>query len=241
MHEAARSEAAQRWRRLAAVVAALPLLLLWDATGLDLPLARWFGTPDGFPLQYDPFLQSWMHGGARQLGWVVLAVLITCIWCPVGALKQLARSERAWMMGAIVLSLLVVVTIKGVSRTSCPWDLAEFGGPARYVSHWAWGVQDGGDGGCFPGGHASTAFAFMALAVWLRTVSPRTSAWAWGTVLLVGCALGWAQQARGAHFFSHTLWTAWICWAVAVTMHILTWRRPGVVPASGNTPSSQQA
>jgi hypothetical protein len=120
MHEAASSPASQRWRPLAAVGAALPLLLLWDASGLDLPTARWFGTSEGFPLQYDPFLKGWMHEGARQLGWVVLALLITCIWRPMGALKQLTRSERAWMIGTIVLSLLVVVAIKGVSRTSCP-------------------------------------------------------------------------------------------------------------------------
>ena len=240
MHEAALSPASQRWRRLAAVGAALPLLLLWDASGFDLPLARWFGTPEGFPLQYDPFLKGWMHEGARQLGWVVLALLITCIWRPMGALKQLARSERAWMIGTIVLSLLVVVAIKGISRTSCPWDLTEFGGTAQYVSHWAWGVQDGGGGHCFPAGHASTGFAFIALAVWLRAVSPRAGAWAWGTVLLAGCVLGCAQQVRGAHFLSHTLWTAWLCWAVAVTMHIVTWRRGGARLASGNTPPSQQ-
>jgi membrane-associated PAP2 superfamily phosphatase len=180
MHEAEPSPASQRWRRLAVVGAALPLLLLWDASGLDLPLARWFGASEGFPLQYDPFLKGWMHEGARQLGWVVLALLITCIWRPMGALKQLTRSERAWMIGTIVLSLLVVVAIKGISRTSCPWDLTEFGGTAQYVSHWAWGVQDGGGGHCFPAGHASTAFAFMALAVWLRAVSTRAGAWAWG-------------------------------------------------------------
>ena len=30
-----------------------------------------------------------------------------------------------------------------------------------------------------------------------------------------GLLLGLAQQMRGAHFMSHTLWTAWICWTVA--------------------------
>jgi len=31
--------------------------------------------------------------------------------------------------------------------------------------------------------------------------------------LQAGFALGLAQQMRGAHFMSHTLWTAWLCWA----------------------------
>ncbi|MBY0463918.1 MAG: phosphatase PAP2 family protein [Burkholderiales bacterium] len=224
MHEIEPPPARHRWHRLAAVGAVLPLLLLWDASGLDLPLARWFGNADGFPLQYHPFLKEWLHEGARQMGWVVLALLCIGIRWPVGALKQLRRRERVWMVGTILLSLLVVVAIKGVSRTSCPWDLTEFGGTAQYVSNWAWGVRDGGGGHCFPAGHASTAFAFMSLAVWLRAVSPRAGAWAWAAVLAMGLLLGWAQQVRGAHFFSHTLWTAWLCWAVAVTLHTLTWR-----------------
>jgi membrane-associated PAP2 superfamily phosphatase len=240
MHEAASSPASQRWRPLAAVGAALPLLLLWDASGLDLPLARWFGTPEGFPLQYDPFLKGWMHEGARQLGWVVLALLITCIWRPMGALKQLTRSERAWMIGTIVLSLLVVVAIKGVSRTSCPWDLTEFGGTAQYVSHWAWGVQDGGGGHCFPAGHASTGFAFMALAVWLRAVSP-------APVPGHGASCCW----RAVCWAGHSKYVVPIFSATPCGQRGFAGRWPSrctfsrggeqVLAASGNTPPSQQA
>lgn len=215
-----------RWRPLTVVGAALPLLLLWDLSGLDLPLARWFGSSDGFSLQYHPLLSGWLHEGPRQLGWALLILLTASIWWPVGVLGRLSRRERAWMTGAVWLALLLVVGIKGISRTSCPWDLTAFGGTAQYVSHWAWGVRDGGGGHCFPAGHASTGFAFVALAVWLQAVSPRAGAWAWVAVLLAGLVLGWTQQARGAHFFSHTLWTAWLCWAVATVLHTLTWQRP---------------
>jgi len=27
--------------------------------------------------------------------------------------------------------------------------------------------------------------------------------------------MGLAQQVRGAHYMSHTLWTAWLCWSSA--------------------------
>jgi len=33
--------------------------------------------------------------------------------------------------------------------------------------------------------------------------------------LAAGLVLGLAQQARGAHFMSHTLWSGWVCWCVA--------------------------
>ncbi len=40
------------------------------------------------------------------------------------------------------------------------------------------------------------------------------------TPLLAGLLLGAAQQLRGAHFMSHTLWTGWICWSVAVLLEL---------------------
>lgn len=216
-----------QWRR---VFGGLLLLLMWDACGLDLSLARWFGGPDGFPLQYHPLLADWLHDHVRQAGWWLLAGLTVAVWWPVGSLKALQRRERAWMMAAVWLSLLLVVTLKGMSRTSCPWELAEFGGSVTYISHWDWWARDGGSGRCFPAGHASTAFAFLAVAVWLQAVSARTSRALWFTVVSVGLVLGWVQQARGAHYFSHTLWTAWLCWATAVTVYALS--RPVAVLAT---------
>lgn len=108
---------------------------------------------------------------------------------------------------------MAITVLKRLNHTSCPWDLAEFGGVARHVSHWLWGVRDGGAGHCFPAGHASTAFAYLAGWFVLRRSAPRAAGrWLLGA-LLAGMVLGLAQQMRGAHYMSHTLWTAWICWA----------------------------
>jgi membrane-associated PAP2 superfamily phosphatase len=111
-----------------------------------------------------------------------------------------------------VLSLLVVSMLKYASMTSCPWDLAEFGGVAQYASHWALGVIDGGGGKCFPAGHASAGFAFIGGYFALRHRQPRAARLWLAGALVAGLVLGWAQQIRGAHFLSHTLWTGWICW-----------------------------
>ena len=96
-----------------------------------------------------------------------------------------------------------------------------FGGMAPYVSHWDLGQRDGGGGHCFPAGHASTGFAFMAAYFGLRqSDSPRALVWL-GLALVVGFVLGFAQQVRGAHFMSHTFWTAWLCWTVGWISHVL--------------------
>jgi membrane-associated PAP2 superfamily phosphatase len=84
-----------------------------------------------------------------------------------------AGRDAAW----IALSLLA-------------WDLSEFGRSARHVSHWAFGVNDGGPGRCFPSGHASAAFSLFSVA----------------------------QTVRGAHYPSHSMWTAWVCFATSALL-----------------------
>jgi membrane-associated PAP2 superfamily phosphatase len=203
---------------------ALLALAAWDASGLDMPLAQVFGNAQGFPLRDHPWLAQGLHDGVRQLGWLLLLGLTLAVGWPVGALKALRRGQRAWMVGSVWAALVVVVVLKGLNRTSCPWDLTAFGGTAQHLSHWWWGVADGGPGHCFPGGHASTAFAFLPLAWWLRPVNP-VAARRWAlAIVLGGLLLGAVQQARGAHFLSHNLWTGWLCWATTWGLHRLSTR-----------------
>ena len=129
-----------------------------------------------------------------------------------------SRSDRLRWLGACLACLLLVPLAKRFSRTSCPWDVAEFGGSASYVPHWLLGTLDGGPGHCFPSGHAVAAFAFFSGYFLRRDTRPRLArVWLAG-VLLAGLAFGWAQLARGAHYPSHTLWSAWLCWAVCVAV-----------------------
>lgn len=192
----------------------LVFLLAWDASGLDRPMAHWFGSAAGFALREDWFLTSVMHDAAQRIGWIGWAVLVLMVFWPLGVMRRLERGERAGIATGALLALLAITVLKNASRTSCPWDLAEFGGAESYVSHWALGVWDGGTGHCFPGGHASTGFAWLAGYFGLRRNAPRAARLWLAAALLAGFTLGLVQQARGAHFMSHNLWTAWICWTV---------------------------
>jgi membrane-associated PAP2 superfamily phosphatase len=197
-------------------IAALGLLLAFDGSGLDLLLARPWANAHGFPLRDNWLLSSVLHDGARRLAWLPALWLIIGVWKPTGVLRRLGQPQRVQWAGTTLLALLAIAVLKHVSRSSCPWDLAEFGGHAGWVSHWAFGILDGGPGRCFPAGHASAAFAFISGYFVLRDVSPvQARGWLIGA-LLMGLVLGAAQQLRGAHFMSHTLWTAWLCWAIAL-------------------------
>lgn len=196
-------------------LAALALIALWDALGQDRLLAHLFGGASGFPLREQWFFVHVAHEGARRLGWLLVLALALGVWWPVGVLRRLDLGERLQWVTSALLALAAVGIAKNLSSTSCPWDLAEFGGIARYASHWAWGLLDGGGGRCFPAGHASAGFAFVGGYFALLRTQPRAARLCLVAALGAGLLLGLAQQARGAHFMSHTLWSGWLCWTVA--------------------------
>ncbi len=196
----------------------LGAVLLWDAGGLDLPLAHRAGSAQGFSWRSVPALVLWLHEVPRALSMGLLVLLgIGTVW-PWGFLRRLARRDRVQLVLSILAAIAVSTLVKRLSSTSCPWDLAEFGGVARHVSHWRWGVLDGGPGHCFPAGHASAAFGFVAGWFVLRRAAPGLATGWLLAALAGGLVLGLAQQLRGAHYLSHTLWSAWICWTVGLVV-----------------------
>lgn len=211
---------ATRWRAdLSACLFLGGVVAAWDALGLDLPLMRLIGGHAGFALQHQWFVSGVLHSGGRALGWIVFATLALGLWRPLPGLRSLERRDLAGVLLSALLCVALIDALKAQSLTSCPWSLAEFGGSARYVSHWALGLHDGGAGGCFPSGHASTAFAFLGLGVALRERRPRLARSVFGAIVASGALLGLAQTLRGAHYPSHTLWTAWLCLALSLALH----------------------
>lgn len=193
------------WLSLLPVVA-------WDLAGLDHALARAMGGgPDGFGLRAHWLLVDVAHQGGRAAGWLLLLALLLGIWWPRGPLRALAKARRVQFALGTLAAVLLVSSLKGSNPAPCPWDLALFGGTAQPISHWRWWAAPEAGGHCFPAGHASTGFAFLSGWLAFRPVdATQARRWLWGA-LLAGTVLGLAQQWRGAHFMSHTLWTAWFC------------------------------
>ena len=209
-----------------ATLALLAVVLLWDAGGMDLAVMQLWGTAQGFPLKGDPWLSKILHTRGQQASIVVYLLLWVLVCLPLGPWRLLSRRQRLASALAVTASVLTVSVLKRFSLTSCPWDLRLFGGPADYVSHWAWGVADMGSGQCFPGGHASSAFGFLAACLpFLLSGQARLQRLGWrllGTVVLIGLVFGLTQTLRGAHYPSHTFWTAWICWTIGLVVYHLS-------------------
>jgi membrane-associated PAP2 superfamily phosphatase len=211
------------WITLALLVAAAA----WDASALDLPLARLAGSAEGFAWRDSWLLAGLLHEGGRRLSWLLALGLCLGVWWPIGPLERLSLSGRVQLAVTTLVAALVVSLMKAGSATSCPWDLGEFGGAARYVSHWSL-LPDGGSGHCFPAGHASSAFSLVGGYFAFRRVDlPLAKAWL-AASLASGLLLGLAQQWRGAHFMSHTLWTAVVCWCMAYLLDAAWPRQAGI-------------
>lgn len=192
----------------------LPLLLAWDVSGADLALAQALGDHAGFALREHAVLVQVLHRGGRIAAALALAAQAVHAAWPVRAGTP-GRAERVLWLLMTLAGWLAVSWLKSKSLSSCPWDLAAFGGSADYIGHWsAWqnGTADGGPGRCFPSGHAVAGFGFFSLAFLWRRHRPQRAARFAAAALLAGAVFGAAQVLRGAHFVSHVLWAAWFCW-----------------------------
>jgi membrane-associated PAP2 superfamily phosphatase len=183
------------------------------------------GDAGGFALRHQWWLERVLHDAARQLSALLYGLVLLMVVAPVGWFQRLSRWQRLEVWVGTSLALLAVNGIKRYSLTSCPWDLSLFGGSVRYVSHWNWPLADAGPAHCFPGGHASAALAFLAVALpLLDSGKARQQRWGvqvLGMVLGAGVLFGLTQTLRGAHYPSHTFWTVFICWVVALANHQL--------------------
>ena len=210
------------WLPLAAFLAAATWLLglrgdLWVADhvyalqgGHWLPRSSWLA-------------ETVLHVGGRKASaaaWagVVLAWLTT--WA--------RRPWRAWRwpLGYLALSVAVstglVSLLKSCSSVDCPWDLVRYGGTRAYH-----GLLDGGVGPsahCFPAGHASAGYAWLALFFFFAATRPAWRRRGLAVGAMLGLLFGVDQQLRGAHFLSHDLSTAMVCWTVALGLRLVILR-----------------
>lgn len=207
-------------------------LLAWDAAQLDMPMARWWGDARGFAQRDSWLLTHVLHDGGRRLAWALTLALCLGVWWPWGRLRGIGTARRLQLACTTLAAALAVSTLKSFSGASCPWDMADFGGVARHagqgLSQWLYLAQgDGGSGRCFPAGHASAGFAFVGGYFAFRDTHPALARGWLAAAVAGGLVLGVAQQLRGAHFMSHTLWSLWVCWCVAWAMDIAARRVPG--------------
>lgn len=220
----------------------LTAAIVSESTGLDFWLENWFfdTSLNKFPLQNNYWLTTVFHKGLREvLALVYIAILLISAWQTrrwqadsLGWVRHLgAPRVLVYLSSVFLLAPVVVGLLKRTSTRVCPWDMDIYGGSIGVQHLLTEPLFDMAQAGnCFPGAHALTGFMLFAL-VPLLGASYRVAFSC--AVLLLGSFAGFVQMARGAHFLSHNLWTAAICWAITLAAYYSLVRRKDVQPQLG--------
>lgn len=168
--------------------------------------------------------EHWLTSGLLHTGGKRFTVLL---WVATAGMALLAFWRERWrylrrpllvLLASVLLSTVLVALLKKAVPMDCPWHLLRYGGQLPFVGLWQARPSGLPVNACFPAAHAATAFAWVALFLFFRRVSPR---WRWAglaAALAVGFAFGFAQQLRGAHFLSHDLTSLLLCWCIALAV-----------------------
>jgi membrane-associated PAP2 superfamily phosphatase len=189
---------------------------------LDWRLAHnlYLGQGEAWPLRKAFLTETLLHKRGHDLS-ILAWIVVLVSW--LVALKR--ESLRAWrkplgyLLLAVLLATLLISWIKSWSNIDCPWDVVGLGGDRPYIGVFETRPAGLPHGRCFPGGHASGGYAWMALYFFFLMIRPHLRWYGLATGAGVGVMFGIAQQLRGAHFLSHDLWTAMICWTVAFGLY----------------------
>lgn len=175
-----------------------------------------------FPFRYHWFTEGVIHVGGKYL---VVAIALIAAALLLASVRRRELVEWRGPLGLFIASLtlgpLATGLGKNLSTVRCPWDLARYGGFAQHeVNH----PEDGtvGRRGCFPCGQASAGFALTAAYFALRRRRPRAARWSLLTGLVYGVLLGAGRVAQGAHYPSHVVGTAMVCWSVGLVLYAAT-------------------
>lgn len=218
------------------VVAALCLVAIALWTDWDLRLADrvYDARARTFPLRHAWLTESFNHVILKRVfAGLAVATMTVVLWD--------AASPRGWtwlrrfQLRVIALSAVLVPAVisllKQASDSHCPWDLQRYGGTEPYVGLFAQLPAGVAPGHCMPGGHASSAFWMISFAILLLPYRLKYAVFALAALLTLGIAVGWLQQLRGAHFLTHTLWSAWISLLVVFLITLCLDRWPRRIPA----------
>ncbi|AYW93831.1 phosphatase PAP2 family protein [Yersinia pseudotuberculosis] len=195
------------WQVFGLLLVGLLFLALSRSEQLDWLISNYWFDPVGqnFPWEHNKWLDLLNH---RLLKMALIATAIAALlWGIYRRNGRLVTTALLFGLGPLVIGIL-----KATSAHSCPWDLVEYGGKALNYVLMDTAPPGAGPGHCFPGGHASSGFAVMALFFLFYPERPRLAMLCWFAGIGLGMLMGFGQIMRGAHFLTHNLWAGWWVW-----------------------------
>jgi membrane-associated PAP2 superfamily phosphatase len=175
----------------------------------------------------DPLPRALYYTWPKVLIWIGGVTLLALALMPQDC--KIRRMFPAWkrnvimvVIGTLALAPASIATLKATTNVFTPAEIRRYGGPAPYMKvceSYPANAHPARRGRGFPAGHASGGFALMALAALARTRMARIFCIAGGIV--IGSVMGAYQMLKGAHYLSHTIISAIICWIIYLTLRKL--------------------
>ena len=205
------------------------LLLAFQELPIDTYVARHWA--------YDATVNRWIgHGrwwaddllhtdGRHAILLVIAGLLVTIGGGLFSPRWSAARGTAIYLLATIALAWGLIGLLKHVTNVPCPWSLLGFGGERPHVGLFSPRPAGFGPAACFPGAHSASGFALFAFYFAFRDRRPRRARRLLAIAILIGAIFAFGQEARGAHFLSHDVSSAFLAWFVALGTY-LAWRHP---------------
>ena len=202
---------------------AILVLFTLENTRIDLWLAdQWFALEG----QQWAWRNHWLtydvihhYGKQMVIGFGIILLSLIALSYRVARFREW-RQPMVYLLVSMAVLPSAIASFKHISPVPCPWDLMPYGGDSVYRPTFTYSFGPAESGHCFPAGHASGGFALLAMyfAAYFFVRRPVLFLL---PGLIVGSLFALGQQARGAHFLSHDLWTLSFCWFGALVLFLL--------------------
>jgi membrane-associated PAP2 superfamily phosphatase len=217
------------WLPVSLYIAFIIPIIWWD---IDWHLANYWYQLEGeqWALRYSWLTQKIVHDGGHDLAvGLYIIVLLLYLFSFKSRLLAKYKGGLAYLSLSLPLATLTVSLFKRLTTVDCPWSVIDFGGQHQYQSWFTslWSpIAEAGH--CFPSGHASSAYMFFGVYFFSRHYWPKQSALILAFIVSMGLIFGFDQQIRGAHYLSHDISSAFICWLVCWfiwNLRVNTWTK----------------
>ena len=204
------------------IISAVLLNVFVPVSGaLDMHLIQpWFDASGRFVLRDNWYLDTLNHEIVKK---IIIAASVGFLGLWLASFKwarfQEQRLNYGYLFWVSLLSSSIVGLWKSQSDHACPWNMLH-----QHGTHLVWDLHPIA-GHCFPGGHASAGFALITGYFAFRLTQPKRAYFYLAAGLILGFGMGWAQMMRGAHFFSHNVWTLWVVLAVNTLLYGIFYTR----------------
>jgi membrane-associated PAP2 superfamily phosphatase len=202
------------------------LIILFHDYQLDIYfMTMIFDENKGFTLQNNFWLEKVFHkGGVLFVGAIGIGIILKIIYLfKKFRLNKEKIFELAFLFCSILISVCLIKYLKSITTLPCPWNLEAYGGTRDFQSLTTLFSKDFRIGYCFPSGHASAGYGFLAL-YFAKALHQRPELKNFLPGLCLGLLYGMTQQLRGAHFLSHDIATIlislWIPWTLSFIIYL---------------------